>query len=140
MAKGFSLIELLLVIGMMMILGGMGLSVSGMFVSRRALSSGVDAVISSVSTARINSMSHKGGHVWGVRSRGSSVVVFMGSNYSNRDSSMDESFDVKGVMFNDVEVVFNVFGMPNNSVEFDVRTASGIKRVIVNSSGGIDVE
>ncbi len=139
--KGFSLIEMLVVIGIVLILGSGGLVVSGMFLNRRGGQTAVKVLEMAIREAELNSMSLKQGKRWGVKTGNGEVIVFGGDSFANRDSDWDEVWHLsRGVTVNDQEVVFSKFeGRPvNGEVSFQLNWSGGSKTIKVNAVGGVE--
>ncbi len=139
--KGFSLIEMLVVIGIVLILGSGGLVVSGVFLNRRGGQTAVKVLEMAIREAELNSMSLKQGKRWGVKTGNGEVIVFGGGSFTNRDSDWDEVWHLsRGVTVNNQEVVFSKFeGRPvNGEVNFQLNWSGGSKTIKVNVAGGIE--
>ena len=141
MKSGFSLIELLVVIGILLILGSGGFVVSSMFLNRRGGNQAVTTLKEAIREAGLNSMSGKNGDRWGVKTESNKITVFAGDSFAARDSDLDEVWNLsRGVSLNDKEVVFSRWsGYPlGGEVEFQVNWSGGSKVIRVNLVGGIE--
>ena len=141
MKSGFSLVELLVVIGILLVLGGGGLVVSGQFLNRRSVGQTISSLKEAIREAELNSINGKEGSRWGVKTESDRITVFAGDSFATRNSELDEVWDLsRGVSLNDKEVVFSRWlGYPlSGGVEFQVSWEGGSQSILVNSVGGIE--
>lgn len=101
---GFTLLEVLLVIAIMLILLSSSASLLGSRTPEKSLDASARAVVEHISKARNYATSGYFGDAWGVKvldnnsvcsDSGDCVVVFKGKNYATRDSAYDSIFDLK---------------------------------------------
>ena len=88
--KGFSLVELIVVIGILILLIGVGDSVYSNFRTRNSLDVSVNSYVQSLRHAQTNSEQVQGDSVWGTAIFADKVVVFKGESYLARTSSSDQ--------------------------------------------------
>ncbi len=141
MKQGFSLLELLVVVAILMILGGTGMVVSGMFLNRRSGGEAVRVLRGALREAELNSIAAKGGLRWGVRTGGQTITVFAGDSFANRDSAWDEVWHLsRSASVDSHEIVFKKFsGYPvNGEVSFQLQWSGGERIIKVNPAGGIE--
>ncbi len=90
--KGFSLVELLLVIALMAIVGtGVLVVYRGVWI-RNDLKVNRNIVVSNLRRAHIMALNSRENSSWGVKVGSGTLIVFKGEAYSSRDSAFDESF------------------------------------------------
>ncbi len=104
--RGFTLIEILIVIGIMTLLGGMALIVSMDNYHAYAFRAERDTLVSLLQKARSQSMSNiclgtagscTNGKTHGVYVSAGQYTVFQGPTYATRDTVVDEIYPVRGV-------------------------------------------
>lgn len=96
-ARGFTLIEVLIVIGMLAIVGGMGLVVSMDSFRNYSLKDERDVVVSALQKARSQSINNMcfgpgctDGKAHGVKILAGQYVIFQGASYATRNVALDE--------------------------------------------------
>lgn len=101
---GFTLLEVLLVIAIMLILLSSSASLLGSRTQEKGLEASARAVVEHISKSRNYAVTGYFSDAWGVKildnnsvcsNSGDCVVVFKGKNYSTRDSAYDSIFDLK---------------------------------------------
>lgn len=101
---GFTLLEVLLVIAIMLILLSSSASLLGSRTQEKGLDASARAVVEHISKARNYAATGYFSDAWGVKildnnsacfNSGDCVVVFKGKNYTTRDSVYDSIFDLK---------------------------------------------
>lgn len=85
MKRGFTLLEIMIVIGIMAIISAIILFSFGKLNSDQALDKDVLSVISLLNDARSLTLSSKGGTQYGVHVEGDRVVLYKGATYSPSD-------------------------------------------------------
>lgn len=104
--RGFTLIEVLIVIGIMTLLGGVALIVSMDNYHAYAFRAERDTLVSLLQKARSQSMSNiclgavgscTNGKAHGVYVSAGQYVIFQGQTYGTRDGAVDEIYPVQGV-------------------------------------------
>jgi prepilin-type N-terminal cleavage/methylation domain-containing protein len=141
--KGFSLIELLIVIGILAILGAIMAPIGAGLLSRNNLRTKTDEVIISLQAARVNSMSGKEDSPWGVSIGANQIILFKGTSFAARDQAFDEVFGYpSSLTITNSEVVFDlVTGLPSSSTTINLNGPGSLSEVvIVNSNGAVDVQ
>lgn len=96
--KGFTFIEIILVVSIILIVGVSASVFSGNFFFDKNVSGLYGVFQSNIRKAQLYSMEGRGGLQWGVALRNGSLVLFGGSNYENRDVSFDETYDIPGIV------------------------------------------
>jgi Tfp pilus assembly protein FimT len=85
--KGFTLIEILISIAIMMVMISIGITVFYSSKKAATLTASSDGVISTLEQARSNALSGKDGSDYGVRFSTSTYTFFTGDTYNSSDSS-----------------------------------------------------
>jgi prepilin-type N-terminal cleavage/methylation domain-containing protein len=91
--KGFTLIELILVVALVALIGSVaGLLYSNIYL-RNAASNAQDELVFSLRKAQMYSMMGRQGSNWGV-AIGGNIVLYSGNSYASRNTAFDESYAV----------------------------------------------
>lgn len=141
--KGFTIIELLMVIAIVAILGATIIPLSANFLVRSNLENKTNEVVSHLRTAQINTLAGKEDSQWGVNITSTQIILFKGSSYAARDSTFDQIFSIPGsVTITQDEIVFSkLTGNPDATASLTVIAGgAGSKTVTVNEVGTVDVE
>jgi type II secretory pathway pseudopilin PulG len=92
--SGFTLIEVMLVIGLTIAVAAVALPSPARFVFSRQAAVVADELAGSFRKAQGYAMSGKGGPAWGVAIRDGRIVLFQGGSYASRDASYDETYAI----------------------------------------------
>lgn len=92
--KGFTLIEVILVVGLTIAIAAVALPSPARFVFSQQAAVVADELAGSFRKAQGYAMAGKGGSAWGVAVRDGRIVLFQGSSYDSRDASYDEAYDI----------------------------------------------
>lgn len=96
--KGFTFIEIILVLAIVLTIGTMAASFSGNFFFSKNVSNFYEMFRSNIRQAQLYSMEGRGGSEWGVALRGRSLILFRGSSYASRESTFDEAVSIPGIV------------------------------------------
>lgn len=94
MQKGFTIIELLLVIAMISLISALSVSFYARFITQNAVANTQDQLVGDFRKAQIYAMEGKLYSNWGVNFVSSTIVLYQGSSYATRNSALDENFSV----------------------------------------------
>lgn len=114
--KGFSILELLLTMALLAIIGGLAIPVSLQYLRRNDIWQTSSYLANAYRRAQVLSQSIDGNETWGVKAQTSSIVVFRGSSYANRNTNFDETTIIAdNISFSGMtETVFSrVYGLPS---------------------------
>ena len=151
-SRGFTLVETMVVIGIMLVLALLVLPIIGNLQSEVGFDNNAQEVISVLRLARSKTLSSEGAAQWGVYFATSSLphryILFKGENYASRDPSFDKAYTLpKKVRFGDLdfqggkEIVFNRLSgaadLPGSLSVFLVGDASKKSDIYVEKSGRI---
>lgn len=139
--KGFTLIEVLLVVSMIAIVAGFSSVVYNHYQQSNQLTLSVEILSQALYTAQLNSKSAKNDSVWGVKIQSEDIVVFQGQDFETRDTSNDMIFDIPVVITKSglEEIVFEKFsGDPQSTGEIFLSNSQKSETVRVNSFGLIE--
>lgn len=140
--KGITLIEILLVIAITAIIGATTIPVASGFLVRTYLKDKTNEIAVSLKIAQINSMSGKGGSVWGVKTDSSFIYLFKGSSFSAREVAFDQKYRIPAsISITPVEITFNnLTGNPSSTAGITISSNAGdTKTVILNQVGMVEV-
>ena len=140
--KGFSLIELLIVVAIIVVISGLGLFVSLDFYKTYALSSERDIVIGILMKARNKAANNFNQSAHGVFVDPDGYTIFQGSSYASRNTSYDEfvkrnnSITASGLS----EIVFEQLTGGLTTSEGDVTLSNNVKSINIslNNEGRIN--
>jgi prepilin-type N-terminal cleavage/methylation domain-containing protein len=139
--RGFTLIEILLVVLLVAILAGTGLRLPYLLAPNRAHDTDVFAVVTALYRSQTLAASGRGDSAWGVHIASASTTVFRGDSYDTRDERYDEATPLESslALTGPSDIVFSrgtawPDAAATLSLQFGVRTAS----VSINPYGVID--
>jgi prepilin-type N-terminal cleavage/methylation domain-containing protein len=138
---GFSLVELIMVIGIFSLIISISTSGFNSFKSHSNLAIGVGGVVEAIRLAQSSAQSGKGDSAWGVKILSDEVVVFKGSDYSGRDTSFDEHLNFQGGVSASglSEIIFEkITGKTVNVGDVFISNTSGEQKLSINSFGTIN--
>jgi prepilin-type N-terminal cleavage/methylation domain-containing protein len=92
--KGFSLLEVILSLGIIVLITGISVSIYQSYQIRNNLDLASFSIVEGLYRAQILSKASKGDSIWGVYATTSKVVVFKGSSFDSRDINFDEENDI----------------------------------------------
>lgn len=138
--RGFTLLELLLALAVLMILGALALAPFGTFRDKELLDTTAVQILSMLSEARSATLSSRGDQPWGVHFEETRAVLFAGENFvepdaDNEEFVLDSRVELSGISISGGgdDVVFErLSGKTDNDGEITVSLRSDVnkKRVI----------
>jgi len=134
----FTLIELLLVIAIILILGGMTSSFLARFLTQNNVYNVVDQLAGQMRKAQIYAMMGKRDGAWGVKIDSGRIVLFQGNTFAGRNAAFDENFNINSnITINGLtEVVFNkITGLPSTTSTITISGNSSTATLVINSQG-----
>lgn len=137
--KAFSLIEVLLVLGLLIGVAAISLPQLGSFQQRQTLTVLADEVEQALIRTRSAAMSGYGSSDWGMYVESNGYTVFSGSSYALRDTNADEYVSVQGSLSfaGSSEIVFrSPFGTSSGGT-IVLQQNSGEQRTITISESGL---
>lgn len=151
--KSFTLVELLLIIGILMFLVGIATPVFHYFRKESDLSNSVEEIINTLRLAQNKTLTSEGKSSWGIYFSTSTTphqyVLFKGTDYANRNALFDETHNLprgieiyeidlvsngKEIVFNRIVGTTNQFGKISLGLKEDI---SKNKKITIQSSGQI---
>ncbi|MDD5639503.1 MAG: prepilin-type N-terminal cleavage/methylation domain-containing protein [Candidatus Pacebacteria bacterium] len=128
--KGFTMIELLLTIAMVVILIGITIPFFSQF-SKNNLQIDSEMVVDSIRTAKLSAISQKNNSGWGVHFQSEKITIFKGISFEMREISFDEEIDISdNYIFSGVnDIFFSPFnGIPNKTGVIVMENQNGTKK------------
>ena len=92
--RGFTLLEILLVLAMISIIAGFSIPVYQSFQVKNDLDISANTIASSFRRAQVLAEASDGDSQWGVKVLSGSITLFQGSSYAGRVAAFDEVFTV----------------------------------------------
>ena len=140
--KGFTLIELILVIAMITVIGGAVLPLSYKFLTRNDIELAAQKVVQSARRAEFLSASGNLDATWGIHVQTTDVTLFKGTSYLARDTSRDEklSFDNAVILIGTTDFIFSkLSGYPVSAGTVTLTSQDNVvKNVVINSRGMVE--
>jgi prepilin-type N-terminal cleavage/methylation domain-containing protein len=137
--QGFTLIEMLLCMSILVVLVGLSLPFYQSFQSRSDLAATAQQVAETIRRAQTYAQGVSSDAAWSVEFQAGSVTLFQGTSYAGRNTSYDEVVTLPGSvsLSGSSEVQFTkLSGMPNAPVSVTLTsTTSGNRAVSVNAKG-----
>ena len=138
---GFTMIELVLSITVMMVLAGLALPVYQSFQNKNDLDLSAMYLAQLMRRAEVLAGAADGDSAWGVKIQSGSIVLFEGTSYALRDTTRDETISISNSVTGSglTEVVFSkVTGLPQTTGTTTFTSASGeVITVAINSKGAV---
>lgn len=139
---GFSLLEMLMVIGLLAIIASAGIPMASSFLSRSGRQVAVDRIASEVYKAQNYAMNERvisGSTTWGVCQTGNIFRLFNGScaspNYKE-DFVPNNGVSVSGI----TSITFdNLRGLPSVATTIVVSNNFGANSIVINAGGMVEV-
>jgi prepilin-type N-terminal cleavage/methylation domain-containing protein len=132
-SNGFSLIELIVVIGISLLIFNVSSSGFNSFKTHSNLEITVSGVVEGIRLAQSSALSGKRDMKWGVKILPNEMIVFGGNDYQNRDTSLDEYFSFSNdiVLSGVSEIVFEkISGKTINGGDIFISNSSGEKKYL----------
>jgi len=141
-SKGFTLIELILVIATITVLAAISVPVYSLLQVRNDLDVATNTTVQTLRRAQVLSQGVDGDTSWGVKLQQTDITLFKGISYALRDTNFDEVYTLSGnVTPSGVsEVVFSkLLGNPNTTGTLVLISSNNeIKNITLNSKGFLD--
>ena len=136
--KGFTLVELLLVIAIIAIVGATAIPIGSSFLVRTHVKNKTNELVSSLRTAQINSINGKADSQWGVSVANSKITL-----YANNNTALNQVFSIPTtISITQNSILFDkITGTPNAPKTFTITSNIGkTTTVTVNEIGTVDVK
>lgn len=138
--KGFSLVEIVVVLGIIALFAGISTTVYTTMRSKNNLEIATSSIVEALRFAKSNAEQVQNDSMWGVYVTSNQVTVFSGSSYAGRDTSKDKTLALpQGIVVSGLsEVVFEkVFGTTNVTNAIIITGADGSQTISINAKGTI---
>ncbi len=139
-SNGFTLLELLVVIGIFLLLFAVSDSTFLKFKSHNNLEIATGGVIEGIRLAQSSAQSGKGNSKWGAEIISNSVVVFKGNTYATRDTTADQNISFSGGISASglSEVVFEkITGITGTTGTIILTNGTDTKNININAKGTV---
>lgn len=141
MNKGFTFIELLLVISITLIIGSYSAVFFSRFISQNAVSNTQDQLTNQLRKAQLYAMMSKQNSNWGVNFSSNTITLYQGNSFAARNTAFDEVFTVNNSVtvsgLSDTNFA-RMTGIPNTTSSVTVSGTGGSKTITVNSQGVVN--
>jgi prepilin-type N-terminal cleavage/methylation domain-containing protein len=140
--NGFTLIEIMLVVVIMIIVGSISVPVYQSFQVTNNLDVAAYTITQTLRRAQVLSQSGAGNSVWGVHITNGSATLFKGANFEARDATLDEVAEISNNITPSgiADVVFlSLSGEPQTTGNITLTTSNNeTKNISINAKGMIE--
>lgn len=140
--KGFTLLEVLLVIATITVLAGIGIPVYTSLQIKNDLDVATSTSLQAIRRAQMLSQAVDGDTTWGAKIQSASITLFKGSSYGGRDTNYDEVYSLSGSVTPTgiTELVFSkLLGTPNTTGTLTLtNTNNEVQNITIGSKGQLD--
>jgi len=139
--QGFTLIEMVLVVGIISIIAVIGIPIYYNLQSSDGLDVTVNTLVQDLYQAQIFSRNEEDNSAWGVTIVGQTIIFYSGTSYATRNTSNESVFTtpVNIATSGLSEVDFSkLYGLPLSSGTFTLIGGGITRTVIINSEGMVD--
>lgn len=140
MAKGFTLIEVLLSVAIIGLLTGVSLPIYASFANRNDLEVTTENIVRSLRRAQSYSRGVNYDSQWGVAIQSGTIVVFKGATYATRDTAFDEATIIPNNVSTSgfSEVAFSkLYGAPSATANINLSTINNDTRTVTLNAEGM---
>jgi prepilin-type N-terminal cleavage/methylation domain-containing protein len=149
--EGFSLIEIIIVMALVLILVAASFSAYPLFTKKTDLTSSVERIVDTLRLAHSNTLASEGGISYGVHFENDKFAVFKGTSYSVSDPNnilfdLDSDLEIYDIDLNGggQDIIFNrLTGYTAQNGDINIRViedASSSFSVSINSSGSVNIK
>ncbi|PCI19705.1 hypothetical protein COB64_03265 [Candidatus Wolfebacteria bacterium] len=139
--KGFTILELLLVIGAVIIISALTIPIGVRFYQTQILNETTSDILGTLRRSQNQAAFQKNNSAFGVKILSDSYVLFQGNSYVGRTVTEDESFSLSGgITISGIdEVVFNkLTGISSTTGTITVTSGSDSQILNINAQGKIE--
>lgn len=138
-ARGFTLIEMMLSVGIITLIAGMSLPVYGAFQARNEIDIAAQGIVEALRRAQMYSRGMQNDSQWGIEVQSTAVTLFKGGVFASRDSTYDEATTIPAAITVGglTEILFTkLTGMPATTGNITLSNANGDTRTVtINAKG-----
>ena len=138
---GFTLIEIMLVVALIVAIGGISAPVYQSFQVKKNLDVATNGIAQTLRRAQALSQSGVGDASWGVNISSGVVTLFKGVSYASRDTAFDETVEISSsiVLSGVSEIVFSkLLGEPQTTGNIILSDNNDTQTITINSKGAIE--
>lgn len=140
--KGYTLLEVLLSVAIILIMAGLSIPVFQSFQNRNDLGVATEILANNLWRAQIFSANSKEDSQWGIKTGNGKVILFKGNDYQNRDQIFDEIYETSTTLSfsGDQEIIFKkLSGEPDAPKSFILTNINGKSIIVlVNEKGTVN--
>ena len=139
-SRGFSLIEIVLVLSLCSLLAGWALFASFSSIGRTSLAGETETLVLVLQKARANAMSNIDAAPWGVCSTGTTYRLFSGPSYATRlsEETLPEQSSATDMDCASGGLVFEQLSGQTHSTTVHIIFADKTKEILINHEGRIE--
>jgi len=141
--RGFTLTELLLVIGAVVVIVALAIPVGISFYKLQGLDETTQDIVKTLRRAQNQAVFQRNDSDFGVRFESGSYILFQGSSYAGRTQSEDETFNLTtGISTSGItEVVFaKLTGLPDVTGVLTIASGNSSHNISINGQGRVEIE
>lgn len=141
MQAGFTFVEVLLVVALILTLSILSTGFYARFFTQNAVTNTSDQLVSSLRKAQMYAMIGKQNGTWGVKYASNQIILFQGTTYATRNSALDEKYDViSQVSITGLnEITFSrTTGTPSATATISVSGNTNTTSITLNSQGMVN--
>ena len=138
---GFTTVEMLLVVGIMMILTAIGAPLYMNLSNTNQLDSATNLLVQDLYQAQTHSRNQSQDSAWGVAVNGQVITLFAGTSYAARNTAYDVNYTVPMAIHlsGSTQVVYSkLYGLPTSVGSFGLTGGGKTSAVSVNSKGTVE--
>lgn len=135
---GFSLIELLLALAIMMVVGTFSTVFYTRSLAQQSIDTTQDQVLGMLRKSQTYAANSRSGGAWGVRYSASTFTLFQGNSYATRTTALDENYSIPSSLSVTglTEVVFaKSTGLPATTPTITISNTAGTRAINVTAQG-----
>jgi prepilin-type N-terminal cleavage/methylation domain-containing protein len=142
--RGFTLLEILIVIGVSLILFYLIIPVGLDFYKSQQLENETGMIVQTLKKAQLKAMAAESDSKFGVYINNDNYILFRGNSYASRNNQYDEVFDLSGsitIVDPPKEIVFSkIEGTPSFTGEIIFNSGNQTWKILINKFGVISIE
>jgi prepilin-type N-terminal cleavage/methylation domain-containing protein len=138
--RGFTIIELLLTVSIVLVIGTFSVVFFSRFLTQNAVANTQDQLMGQLRKAQLYAVMGKQNGSWGVRYGANTITLFQGTSYASRNAALDEVVSVYATtsIVGFTEVVFaKVTGLPSTNGTYTVTGSTSTRPVVLSAQGGV---
>lgn len=137
--RGFTLVEMMLSVGILSLLAGLSLPVYQSFQNRNELDLNTQNLVSALRRAQTYARGMHGDSQWGVSVQSNTITLFKGTSYATRDTAYDETSAISASTATSglTEIMFaKLSGAPATTGNVTLTsTNNDVRTVTINAKG-----